>query len=479
MTAIIKSLAVSLLILSGLSSYAQGQKDKIQQVEQNLIPNIAINGAPAFNLKDRMEFYHIPGLSIAVISNYKIAWAKGYGVADDSLKTPVTDRTLFQAGSISKTLNAMAALKLAQDDRLNLNADINNYLTSWKFPYDSVSKGKKITMLNLLTHTAGINIHGFLGYKAGAPIPNIQQMLKGENPANSARIRSLFEPGKTFQYSGGGVLVSQMCIMDITGKPYTAFLTNSVLHPLGMSNSTYEQTGEYPFASGHHIDGSQLQGQYNRYPELAAAGLWTTPADLAKMIIEIQLAYKGRSAKVLNRFYTRMQLTPYLSNAGPGVFIDSADNTKYFQHGGATIGFQSQYYGSFDGGNGVVIMANSDHNEIISEIVNSVARVYGFKGLSQSVIKNVVTLSDAELQSYAGNYQVGPNFSLTIEKKDNQLYARIPGRPMVKLFPESSAIFFIMEAPIAFEFVKSANGAVTGVILNEKGHKTEAKRITP
>ncbi|RYD89254.1 MAG: class A beta-lactamase-related serine hydrolase, partial [Sphingobacteriales bacterium] len=282
MNTIIKPLLFLFLILSQLSASAQNKNDKIQQVEENLTGIIAIKGATPWTLKERMAFYHIPGLSIAVIQNYKIAWAKGYGIADDSLKAPVTASTLFQAGSISKTLNAIAALKLAQDHRLDLNADINNYLIHWKFPYDSIANGKKITMMNLLSHTAGINLHGFPGYKTGMPIPALQQILSGAGPANTPAVRSQKEPGKMFRYSGGGIMVSQMLIMDITGRSYTDYLTNTILRPLGMNNSAYELPGTLTFAAGHNNDGLQIPGKYYRYPELAAAGLWTTPTDLAK-----------------------------------------------------------------------------------------------------------------------------------------------------------------------------------------------------
>ncbi len=214
---------------------------KIMAVENNLSGLIRIDGQPPWTLKERMAFYKLLGLSIAVIHDYKLAWAKGYGWADDSMRIPVTTQTLFQAASISKSINAVGVLKLVQENKLDLNTDINQYLTSWKFPYDSVSKGKKITVVNLLSHTAGLTVHGFPGYERGTALPTLVQILNGVTPANSPAIRSMFEPGLRSEYSGGGITISQQLVMDITHQPYAQFMISQVLQPLGMVSSSYDQ----------------------------------------------------------------------------------------------------------------------------------------------------------------------------------------------------------------------------------------------
>ncbi len=353
--------------------------EKIKQVESSLA--------------DSMAFYHIHGVSIAVIHNYKIEWAKGYGWADDSLKIPVTTQTLFQAGSISKSLNSIGVLELVQDKRIDLFADINTCLKSWKFPYDSLSKGKKITIANLLSHSAGLTVHGFGGYEKGDPIPTLEQVLDGRKPANSATVRSKYEPGLKFDYSGGGTTISQLIVMDVTGQPYDKYMYDSVLRPLGMESSTYQQppVDKRPAleSAGYYADGKEVKGKYHVYPEQAAAGLWTNPTDLSKYIIETQLALAGRSHKVLNQQMTTLRLTPYVDqHVALGVFIDLyPDGTKYFEHGGDDEGFTNKYYGSFEGGDGVVVMTNSANGGlIIPEIVNSVAKAYGFKDLNHSKI---------------------------------------------------------------------------------------------
>jgi CubicO group peptidase (beta-lactamase class C family) len=174
-------------------------------------------------------------LSVAVIQNYKMVWAKAYGWADDSLKVPATMQTLFQAASISKSLNGVGVLKLVQDKKIDLYADINDYLTSWEFPYDSLSKGKKISMINLLSHTAGLTVHGFDGYSPGEPLPTIEEILDGKKPANSDPVRSMNAPGLKSEYSGGGTVITQLIVMDVTHAAYDQYMYDNVLKPLGMT----------------------------------------------------------------------------------------------------------------------------------------------------------------------------------------------------------------------------------------------------
>ncbi|MEN0054412.1 MAG: serine hydrolase [Mucilaginibacter sp.] len=471
------------LLLVQLPVFAQSDaKSKIQQVETNLVGTVQIAGEKPATIQERMTFYKVHGLSIAVIQNYHIAWAKGYGLADDSLKIPVTVNTLFQSGSISKSLNGVGVLKLVQDKKIDLYTDINTYLTSWKFPYDSLSNGKKITMANLLSHTAGLTVHGFGGYNKTKPLPTIPQILDGVAPANSAPVRSMYQPGLRSEYSGGGVTISQMIVMDVTHEPYASYMKKAVLQPLGMSNSTYEQPPvgikSQMLATAYDANGKQAPGKYQIHPEQAAAGLWTTPTDLAKYIIETQLAYEGKSAKVLNQATTRLRLTPYLDkSAALGVFIDELDGVKYFQHGGANIGFRNQYYGSLEGGNGVVVMVNSDRDDIIKEVINSVAKVYGFKGLYRSTVKVVANVPASVMQTYVGKYAITPTISINVTYEDGKLKGQPTGQPKLTLYPESQTKFFPMEVPVQIEFLMDAAGKVNKAVLNENGHKTEATKV--
>lgn len=363
------------------ATYSKEVEERIAQVEESLFKDKPDENTQKWKLKERMEYHGVYGLSIAVIKDYKIEWVKAYGWADVAEKRPVTTETLFQAASISKSLNAVGVLKLVQDKKLTLDADINDYLSTWKFPYDEASKGKKINMANLLSHSAGLTVHGFPGYEKGDKLPTVPEILDGKKPANTRAVRSQFEPGLKTQYSGGGTTISQIIVMDITHEPYEQYMWNKVLKPMGMLNSTYAQlpVNKKPeqLATGYKANKKEIDGKYHIYPEQAAAGLWTNPTDLAHYIIETQLSLAGKSEKVLSKEMTVLRLTPYLDkSAALGVFLSQGASTKTFSHGGANEGFRCQYYGSLEGGSGVVVMVNSDNGAILQELINSVALIY-------------------------------------------------------------------------------------------------------
>jgi CubicO group peptidase (beta-lactamase class C family) len=484
MNTLFKLFALILLLLTTLTGYAQNNtKENIAKVENGLFAPIQIEGEKNWNILDRMAFYKTPGLSIAVIQNYRLVWAKGYGFANDSSKTPVTTQTLFQAGSISKSLNAVGVLKVAEEKKIDLYADINVYLKSWKFPYDSLSKGKKITMANLLSHTGGINLQGFGGYLPGKPLPTIVQVLNGEKPANSPRIRSAFEPGLRPEYSGGGIIISQQIVMDITGQDYAGYMQQAVLKPLGMNNSTFSQPPaavyEGKLATGYNIVGNPIPGRYRIFPEQAAAGLWTNPTDLATFVIGMQLAYEGKSVKVLTQQSARLMFTLYQNKMGIalGAFINVLDSTKYFTHPGSTVGFQSIYYGSLRGGNGVVVMLNSGSQQLATEVVNSVAKVYEFKDLYHPNIKKRVSTPAADvLQTYTGQFQLAPNRVLTILFEEGHFYVRMQGEMKRELLAEAPNKFFLRDLPYELEFAKDTDGSVN-LVLYADGQKVQTKRV--
>ena len=234
------------------TTYSPEVEKHIQQVENNLTRWVQTQDTPCWTLRDRMAHYNMQGLSIAVINDYQIEWAKGYGWADSSEHRLVTPQTLFQAASLSKSLHGVAVFKLVQEKKLDLNTDINQYLTSWQFPYDSIAKNKIITTANLLSHTAGLTIDGFPGYSKSDSLPSITQILDGKKPANTSAVRSKFEPGLKSAYSGGGYVISQLMVTDIVQEPYDEYMWKNVLKPMGMTNSIFS-LNLFPF----RISGSQ------------------------------------------------------------------------------------------------------------------------------------------------------------------------------------------------------------------------------
>ena len=476
---------VSTCILYGQTNqkYSKEVETRITKVVNNLGGWVQIENKPfKWTLADRMKFYHVNGVSIAVIKDYKIEWARGYGWADSVEQRPVTTATLFQAGSISKSLNAVGILKLVQEGKLNLDSNINDYLKSWKFPYDSLSKGKKITLSNLLSHTAGLNVHGFAGYAKGDTIPTLVQVLNGEKPANSKAVRSMFEPSLKYEYSGGGIEISQLIAQDITGQPYDVYMWQNVLKPMDLIHSFYTQPPPVNklslLATGYYNDGKEVKGGYHIYPEQAAAGLWTNPTDLAHYVIETQLSLQGKSNKVLSQKMTKRMLTPYIdSSAALGVFITKEGSEKYFSHGGTDEGFVSQYYGSIDNGNGVVIMANTYNTRIFDEIINSVASVYNWKGFYVPKIKKVVTVNNQILKSYVGKYKLN-NDTLIVTLENKDLMIRFNQKEKYKAWFTSDSDFFMIAAfNTEQKFTRDSQNKVNGFHINSNGYEMNAIKI--
>lgn len=368
----------------------------------------------------------------------------------------VTTSTLFQAASISKSLNGFGILKLAQDKKIDIYTDINNYLRSWQFPYDSLSNGKIITIANLLSHTGGINISGFDGYTKADSLPTIVQILNGEKPANSDAVKSIFEPNLKYRYSGGGTTISQLIIEDVTGKSYTDYMANNILKPIGMKNSFYtNSTSEKKFkllATGYNAD-SEVTMKYHIYPEKSAAGLWTNPIELSKFVIEVQKSLVGKSNKILSQKMTQLMLTPYVDNSSAlGVFIEDKEGIKYFRHGGVNEGFTSLYFGSVENGNGAVVMCNSTDKTILYEIVNSIATVYKWENYYKPVLKKVVKIDSVELSKYVGRYTFNGREYIISQDKGN-LFLELIGQKW-QIYFTSPTDFFMYQAPgIEHQFI--------------------------
>lgn len=465
-TALLVLFLINISFLEAQNAYTQEVEEQIKQFESSLSGRVILKEKGRYTLADRMAYYNVQGLSIAVVHDYKVVWAKGYGWADKKEHKPVTPETLFEPGSISKSLNAVGLLKLVQDHKLDLHTDINTYLISWQFPYDSISHGKKITLAQLLSHSAGLTVHGFPGYDLTASIPTVPQILDGQSPANTPPVRSAFEPGTRFQYSGGGTTISQLMLMDVTGQPYDAYMYENVLKPMGMVNSFYTQPAPEArralCASGYLPSGRQVPHKFHAYPEQAAAGLWMTPTDLCQYIIETQLAYSGRSAKVLNQEMTKLRLTPYNdASSALGVFIENRHGTLYFQHSAGNEGFCGQYYGSLESGDGVAVFLNTNSYDILPEVVNSIATVYQWKNFYDPVYRETVNVPENIQKKYAGVYLVnGDKFTCILKKKDGYyLYADGTYAPMLYT---SDTEFFNTEFPTEKRFVKGASGSITG-----------------
>ena len=248
---------------------------RIAAVENNLIPFVPVKGFKGWNIIDRMRYYKVPGVSIAVIKDYKIDWAKGYGLADTSKNIPVTTETMFSAGSISKFLMAVTALKMVDNGQIELEKSINDYLTSWKITENDFTKKTPITLRMLLSHSAGTSQSSYFGFTPTQPLPTIVEILNGAKISETRPVVVNSEPNSSFRYSGGGSIIAQLALMDVSKKSFSDLTQELLFDKLGMTNSTFEQPVPSKFAkqsSWAYSSASWFKGMPYVYPQQAAAG---------------------------------------------------------------------------------------------------------------------------------------------------------------------------------------------------------------
>jgi len=348
-------------------------------------------GYDGLTIQQLMERFHVPGVSIALIQNFQVVWTKTYGVADTATNAPVTPDTVFQAASISKPVTASAAVRLMQQGTLSLDANVNDYLKSWHVPENEFTRATPVTLRALLSHTSGTGDgFGFPGYQPDAPRPTVPEILDGKPPSNVGRVFWERPPFTAQKYSGGGTVIVQLALTEKVGKPFPELMRELVLEPIGMKNSAYEQplsaARDGNAARAHNGRGQAMDTKWHVYPELAAAGLWTTPTDLAKFAIEIQKALQGKSS-----FLSHGAALEMVSPVGTGPFavgfsVERRGEGWYFMHGGSNWGFQCSLIAHRLKGYGLAIMTNSDSGgALIREIEARVAAAYNWDSLDKQV----------------------------------------------------------------------------------------------
>lgn len=455
----------------------------VRAVEEGLLTANTIKGVPQeeLSLGERMATYHVPGMSIALIEEDEIAWTGEYGVLEAGGDKRVTEETIFQAASISKPVTAMTALSLVEAGALDLDRDVNEMLTSWKVPENEHTKENKVTLRGLLSHTAGISVFGYRGYPAGEPLPNLQQILNGEPPANSEAVGVMQAPGKGFSYSGGGYVLIEQVMEDVTGRPLAELAQELVFDKVGMTNSTFEhfipETCIPQTATAHLVNGDPVPGKWHAYPEHAPASLWSTPSDLGRLIIEVLKSYKGESGKVLSTEMTRQMLTPEVGWMGLGFVVVEREGWTRFDHPGWNEGFHSYFSGYLGAGQGLVWMTNGENGKLLGyEVMRGLAKLFGWPEFVQ-VEKTVFQVDSGVLAQYEGTYREAayPDFSVEVIKEGDALFIQEPwGGLRFQIFPESETDFFCLHRQEKFSFIKDDKGKVVTMMM---GQFTELERV--
>ncbi len=469
---------LSLLLCSCVASSPRAPVEKpsedieasIARVEHGLIPEVRVDGEKlAWSIEARLARYHTPAVSVAVIHHHRVLWARAWGVKDRRSGARADEETLFQAASISKMVTALAALRAVEAGRATVDGDINASLRSWKLPENELTRAHPVTLAELLTHTAGTNVHSMHGYARDSKLPTLEQILDGKPPATTAAVRVEYPPGKEFHYSGGGATVVQQLVVDAAGRPFPDAMAQSVFAPLGLTRSTFElpmpPAARAAAALAHDYDESLLPEIVN--PESAAAGLWTTPREIAQFLVAIQLALDGRPSPVSPRI-AKWMTTPVAPIGVPdvwtgmGTFVEKHRGATWFGHDGLNDGFLAMSRASLRGGEGAVVMANgAAAAPLIFEIMRAIAAEYSWEGWLAPPIR-AVHLNSERLNAVSGHFTEGPDKPVTVAVKGDRLELREPFKEPLELIPISNDRFVSRE-DVHYEFrengewVKTAN----------------------
>ena len=349
-------------------------------VESGLLQRVALEGQAQsrFSICDRMRRYGVPAVSLAVIDRGRIDWSAAYAL-EARAGRPISEQTLFQAASISKSFTGALAMRLAQAGKLDLDVPVEDYLPI-DLPRGEQTSDHPATLRHLLAHSAGATAGGFDGYEMGAALPTDRQVVLGEAPANSPPVRIATRPDTGYAYSGGGYAIAELAMETHMGVEFGALMDAWVLRPLALTRSTFAQplpaTLRTDIAPGHLYDASEVPGGAHAYPEQAAAGLWSTPGDLARFALAIRAAWLGGTA-FLSRSAARQYLTPHFENYAMGLAVLGEGPQRRFIHQGGNVGYKCRYLLFLESGSGVAVMTNSDNGMVLAnEIIQAVSDIY-------------------------------------------------------------------------------------------------------
>jgi CubicO group peptidase (beta-lactamase class C family) len=459
-------------------------RKRIKSLEKGLLSAVYFKGQKLekMSLATRMEFYRVPGVSIACLDKYQVEWAKAYGQYDVLKPDPLATDSLFQAGALSQPIATAAALHFVEKGRLNLDDDVNTWLHSWKFPQEELAAKKKLRLRGLLSHSSGLSNQVFPGYLQKDTLPSLRNILDGKKPANSLPIWYDFKPGSGARYSESGYVLLQQLLIDLENKPFPQIMKEIVLDPSGMKNSTFELPLPPDFsrraASGHLRNGQPIEGRWLNYPELGANGLWTTPSDYAAFILEIVHAAMGDSAKIISAESARAMLAPQAENRGFGFLVEGSGDGLNFYLQGRTNGFSCYTIFYPAKGQGAVVMTNSENGPLlVEELLRALSATYEWPHFKPKE-KQLYRFAPSAYQQYVGRYEVTPDYVLDVGYEDYYLVVQPTGQVPTKFYVESETIFFSVDPYIRIQFRKDEQGKVLELVLWQQDFQQVAKKIS-
>nr|WP_310235288.1 serine hydrolase domain-containing protein [Luteimonas terrae] len=456
---------------------------------------------PQWSLQERMLHHRIPGVAIAVLRDGKVVHSAGYGLLEAGTNAAVDADTLFSVGSVSKVVAAATTLGLVENGTLELDRDVNDYLSSWQVPASTEAADSVVTLRMLMSHTSGLNVHGFADYLPKEDLPTLVQVLEGTAPAKNQAVRLIRPPGERGDYSGGGVMVEQLVLENATGEPLESVARELVFDPLDMHRSTFASplpAGTPNVAKAHDENGATtaLPRGWESFPEQAASGLWTTGNDLAAFVAGLIDSYRGDGQFLHKSLAVQMMTEVSPSWHGLGPRLDGAGERRIFHHGGSNDSYRAWIEGYLETGDGFVILTNgANGGALTTEIRNALSDSIGV-GVNPPIRTIALDMRAPSYVDYTGIFDADPMVpmdhrraladifdveALEVRIANGRLSAGVPGRNRVSpLQPVAPNRFVLPDLDaLQVEFHRNALGEVSSLSVEHGAAKMRYRRRQP
>ncbi len=487
--------------VDGARAANSGASGPLAALEHGLRPTFVAAGEalPGWSLEERMAHYHVPGVAIAVVRGGEVVQAAGYGLREAGALDAVDADTLFNVGSISKVATAAISLRLMAQGKIDLDRDVHRYLTSWRIPPAPGIADPVVTMRMLMSHTAGLTVHGFADYLPGESLPTLLETLNGAAPAKNDPVRLQRQPGLLGDYSGGGTMVEQLVIEDVTGATLETVAREQVFDPIGMRRSTFES----PLSAAHGNTAKAHDGEgrltalprgWQTFPQQAAAGLWTSANELGALVGALIKSYQGRGTFLPRAVVVQMMTEVSPSWHGLGPRLEGAGTTRVFHHGGSNDSYRAWIEGYLETGDGFVILTNGEGGgQLRVEIRNALSDAIG-RGVNPPVRAVALAAGSVALTDYAGTYHADTAVPMDLRRALTDLFdfetleIKVKDQALsIAISDETGALLPLTPtrfvAPTVFgiqlEFHRDAHGAVRAVSIELGASRAYCRRQIP
>ena len=447
---------------------------RIEAVRAGLTyPTEVVDDETRWTMEERLAHYSCPAVSVAVIEGGDLAWAEAFGHLESDSNVPANPDTLFSGASISKPITTAMALYYVERGQLDLDRDINAYLSGWKLAENAFTKGNPVTLRHLLSHTAGTTVHGFGGMPPGAMLPTALDVLEGRPPALTGPVTVDKRPGQSVRYSGGGTMIVQLLLEELSGKPFATLAKELVFDPLSMDRTTF--TNPLPAelrsnAAVGHENGTAIPGKWVCVPQLAAGGVWTTAKDYARFMVACRNAWLGRPSPLFGKDLAAQMMTSQGGVFGLGWEITGQGSSRRFSHGGSNDGYQCEAMALLESGNGAVVLTNAESGLILYwEVFAAIARAHGWSGFMPAA-KTIKPIPAEELDRYTGAYDIVSGVEmpeLRAWAENGELFTHIAGMrggPNRTLMDQNGRLFN-RSRPSETEIIYGADGRAKELIV--------------